>query len=173
MKLEKYTQISTKNGDKGFSKNYSNESYRKDDLLFQTVGTIDELSSNLGLCYHYTEFKDVIKTIQRVLQTINSLVATTNEDTLYKLPQVTKEDIEVIESKEQELLNTRTIERFFVLPGSEGSLGSAYLHVARTIARRAERTLVSFVKENSLSHLDSSLAYLNRVSDLLFIMSIE
>lgn len=173
MKIEKYTQISTKKGDKGSSKNYSNEEFLKDDIVFDLVGTIDELSSLLGVTYHYSTFKEEIKAIQRVLQTINSLVATTDEKRRTQLVQVNVEDVAHLEKLEQELLKGLSIERIFVLPGSETSKDKAYLHLSRAVTRRAERVLVRFIKSNERSDLYDALSYVNRLSDLLFIMASE
>jgi cob(I)alamin adenosyltransferase len=173
MKLEKYTQISTKNGDKGTSKNYSNQEFRKDDTLFEVVGTIDELSSLLGVAYHYTVHQEEIKSVQRNLQDINSLVATTDKKMYQKLRQITVDDISQLEDIEQNLIGKVTVERVFVLPGSEQNKEGAYLHLARAVARRAERTLVRFVFENHRDDLELSMKYLNRLSDLLFIMASE
>jgi cob(I)alamin adenosyltransferase len=171
MKLERYTQISTKSGDKGHSSNYNNQRFRKDDLLFDTIGTIDELSSLLGIVYHYSKHGDLIKRIQLKLQHINSLIATTKQEMFEGLNKVTEEDIRYLEEQEQALLETVTIERMFVLPGSEGSKESAYLQLARAVTRRAERHLVRFVYENDRHNLDDALRYLNRLSDLLFILA--
>ena len=173
MKLDKYTQISTKRGDKGTSKNYSNVEFLKDDIVFDTVGTIDELSSLLGVVYHYIKYKEEIKKIQRDLQTINSLVATTDQKRLEQLQQVTPTDIEYLEHLEQSLLSNVTIERMFVLPGSETSKENAFIHLGRAVARRTERTLVKYIKETNRNDLNIALAYINRLSDLLFIMANE
>lgn len=173
MKIEKYTQISTKKGDKGTSKNYSNEEFMKDDLVFDVVGTFDELSSLLGVTYHYTTHKDEIKTMQRVLQTINSIVATTDPKRLEQIAKVTEADVVYLEELEQLLLKDLSIERIFVLPGSETSKDKAYLHLSRAVTRRAERTLVGYIKNTKRTDLYDALAYINRLSDLLFIMASE
>lgn len=173
MKIEKYTQISTKKGDKGTSKNYSNEEFMKDDIVFEAVGTIDELSSLLGVVYHYVKYTDEIKNIQRVLQTINSLIATTDLKRLQQIQQVKETDILFLEQLEETLLPNVTIERMFVLPGSETSKENAYIHLARAVARRTERTIVKYIKETQREDLFDALAYINRLSDLLFIMANE
>ncbi len=173
MKIEKYTQISTKKGDKGASKNYSNEEFMKDNILFEVVGTIDELSSLLGVTYHYVQYKEELKVIQRVLQTINSLVATTDEKRLEEISNVTRTDLSYIEDIEQHLLSNVSIQRIFVLPGSETTKDKAFLHLSRTVTRRAERVLVKYIKETKREDLYEALAYINRLSDLLFIMASE
>jgi cob(I)alamin adenosyltransferase len=173
MKLKNYTQISTKRGDQGTSKNYSNVELSKDDVLFETLGTIDELSSLLGVIYHYVKYKEEIKTIQRMLQTINSIVATTDIKRLEEIEKVKETDISFIEQLEQSLLSNVSIERMFVLPGSETTKENAYVHLGRTVARRAERSLVRYIKLSERTDLYQALAYINRLSDLLFIIANE
>ena len=173
MKIEKYTQISTKHGDRGKSKNYSNEEFLKDDVVFEVVGTIDELSSLLGVTYHYSSYKEEIKVIQRVLQTINSMVATTDLKRLDQIAKVTSVDVQYLEQLEQEFLKGLSIERIFVLPGSEASKDKAYLHLTRAGTRRAERVLVKYIKSTERNDLYDALSYVNRLSDLLFIMASE
>ena len=145
----------------------------KDDVVFEVVGTMDELSSLLGVSYHYSSFKEEIKTIQRVLQTINSIVATTDKNRLDQIDAVTDSDIQYLEKLEQELLSNMSIERIFVLPGSETSKDKAYLHLSRAVTRRAERTIVRYIKNTERTDLYGALAYINRLSDLLFIMASE
>ena len=58
-KIDDYRFISTTKGDKGTSKNYSNEEFSKSDILFDALGSLDELSSVLGVVYHYTDSKDL------------------------------------------------------------------------------------------------------------------
>lgn len=173
MKIDKVEYISTKKGDKGQSKNYSSEAFDKDDVLFETLGTNDELSAVLGLTYHYTQC-ELIKTVQRTLQDINSLIATNrslHEERYQNLRQITSEDVALLESETQRYLDLKPLEPRFVLPGSETSKENAYFDVARVVARRAERQLVRFIKANLRLDLDVSLMYMNRLSDLLFVLA--
>jgi len=171
MKINSYKQISTKKGDKGTSRDFSNKEFFKSDLLFEVLGSIDELSSNLGVTYHYSEFKKPLKDIQRKLQDINSLIATSDNDRRVKLNQITEEDVIKLEEFEEVLLKDTIIEPVFILPGSDGSLESAYLDVSRSITRRVERLLVKFVNREMREDLELSMKYMNRLSDLLFIMA--
>lgn len=171
MPITKTDQISTKNGDEGKSKNYVNESFEKDDILFEVLGSMDELSSFLGLSFQYTKREDLL-TIQRTLQDINTIIATNPNHTLYcKIRKLTSADVGILEKNMEALLNICPLEPKFCLPGSETSLGGAYVDVARSIARRAERTLVRFVKETSREDLKNVLMYLNRLSDYLFVLA--
>jgi cob(I)alamin adenosyltransferase len=169
MPITKLDQISTKNGDKGFSKNFVNDVFQKDDALFEVLGTMDELSSFIGLSYQYNK-NEFLKVIQKTLQTINSLIATPPTHPLYKkLLPITKTDIESLESSMQELLIKNPVEPHFYLPGSETTLAGAYLDVSRSISRRAERRMVHFIKHTNRDDLSLSLEYMNRLSDYLFV----
>lgn len=171
MKIKSYKQISTKRGDKGTSSDYSNNRYMKSNIIFEVLGNVDELSSLLGVTYHYTEFKETIKMIQRRLQDINSLVATTDETVRDGLRQITQEDIDYLEEIEEELMKTTEIKPVFILPGSESTKESAYLDLARSVTRRCERQMVLFSNETKRPYLEPSIKYLNRLSDLFFIMA--
>lgn len=169
MKIEDIKYISTKTGDSGTSVNYDNVRYSKDDTLFEALGTIDELSSVLGIVYQ-TNTNDEIKVIQKTLQYINSIIATSDETRRSRLRQITDEDISYLEDLEKAHLKNANITHEFVLPGSE-SLESAYLDLARTITRRVERRVVSFINDKGRKDLSLVLSYINRLSDLLFIMA--
>lgn len=171
MSIKETRQISTKAGDHGTSKDYSNRTFQKSHILFETLGTIDELSSQLGLAYHYCKCTD-LKMIQKELQSINSLIATDPASMLYaKLPQTEERSVFWLEDKMQQLLNDHPLEPKFTLPGSEKSLNGAYVDVARAVCRRAERRLAEFVLLNQREDLNIVQSYLNRLSDFLFVLS--
>lgn len=164
--------ISTKKGDTGYSKNYSNETIKKSDILFDVIGSIDELSSLLGVTYHYIDFKTAIQDIQRHLQDIMSIIATNpKSDNYKKLNMITDKHIEYLEFLEQDILKETEIKPVFVLPGSQSTKGSAYLDLSRSVARRVERNLNRLTNAYVRVDLNNSKAYLNRLSDLLYIMA--
>lgn len=171
MKIISYKQISTKKGDSGSSSDYSNNTYLKNNILFDVVGSVDELSSLLGVTYHYSTHKNEIKEIQKRLQDINSLIATSDKLVRDTLRQIKEDDIKVLELQEVALLKNTEIKAVFVLPGSDSTKESAYLDLARSVTRRCERNLVSFVKITKREDLDNVLKFMNRLSDLLFIMA--
>ncbi len=169
-KITNYKTISTAQGDQGKSKNYSNQEYSKSDLLFDTLGNLDELSSVLGVLYHYTNNQEKIKSIQKTLQNISSLVATSDETIrTNKLIQLTNKDVQNLEELEQTLLLNSSLEPRFVLPGSDTSKAGAFYDLARSVCRRTERKLVRFIEIKNRGDLADCLRYLNRLSDLLFI----
>ncbi|MFP4078609.1 MAG: ATP:cob(I)alamin adenosyltransferase, partial [Candidatus Izemoplasmataceae bacterium] len=147
MGINKVENISTKKGDTGTSRDYSNLPYPKDDILFETLGTIDELSAVLGIAYHHTHYEQ-IKVIQKTLQAINALIATDpkNDPERYEtLRKIGEKDIGFIETEEEKQLITKEIEPEFHLPGTDTTLENAYFDYARTVCRRAERTIVRFI----------------------------
>ena len=173
MKVTRWEQIATKTGDAGKSKNYNDMAFKKDDILFETLGTIDELSSFLGLTYHESQ-EQIIKTIQENLQHINAMVATDPRSKLYqRLTYITDHDIAFLEDNIQSILNTHPSNDTFYLPGTEKSKAGAYFDVCRTIARRAERRLVSYQSKHKRKDLSAAQKYLNRLSDLLFVLSLK
>jgi len=170
--IKDYRIISTKKGDKGTSKNYSNEEFSKSDLLFETLGTMDELSSHLGVCYHTGKYREEIRKIQKNIQDINSLIATSDAKVrVDKLRPITEFDISFLETLEETILEKCEITPSFVLPGSDTSKEGAHFDLTRAVTRRAERMLIRFIAEHGRDDLRYVAAYVNRLSDLLFIMA--
>lgn len=171
MPVDKLKHIATKLGDKGSSKNYENKAYPKSHILFETLGTMDELSSFLGLTFHHTPIEE-IKIVQLTIQNINSLIASEYNSDLYKkLKQITEEDVTFLEEKIQMMLDNKPLEGRFYLPGSEKTQAGAYVDVARTLARKAERRLNEFVVNQNREDLEQVKKYINRLSDYLFVLS--
>lgn len=140
----------------------------KDDIRLEVLGTLDELNSFIGLARATTGYEDirnVLLTLQKDLFKIGSEFASlgTPEAKFY----VTKDmvmDLEKMVSKyESELVPVKG----FVIPS--GALSSIILHIARTIARRAERRAVALRSKYDVN--GNALAYLNRLSTLLFILA--
>lgn len=171
MPIDKLNHIATKYGDSGLSKNFENKSFKKSHILFETLGTMDELSSYLGLCFHYSKL-EFIKEIQMNLQNINSLIASEYNSDLYNIiTQIKEEDVLILEDKIQKYLDSKPLEGRFYLPGSEKTVNGAYVDIARTVARKAERKINAFVEYEKREDLEIAKKYLNRLSDYLFVLS--
>ncbi|MDD3112878.1 MAG: ATP:cob(I)alamin adenosyltransferase [Candidatus Izemoplasmatales bacterium] len=169
MKIEKARQIATKTGDNGTSRNYSGDVLSKADQLFAALGAIDEANSLIGIATHYVAIPE-LRTIQIALGKLSSQIATNPEDPKMKsLNKVTISDVDCLENTMELLLKDHPLEPIFSLPGSDTTKGGAYLDVARATTRRAERELVSFIIDKKRDDLVTGLAYLNRLSDLLFV----
>ncbi len=160
--------IYTRTGDKGKTSLYDSTNVFKDDDRVEAYGTIDELNAALGIAKHYVEdpkMKQKIHDIQRKLFDVGAELATV--DTSILLTTITEEDVEALEKEIDYYLNFFEPPTYFILPGD--NLQSAYLHMARTICRRAERLIVKLIHKEELN--DQVLKYVNRLSDLLYAFS--
>jgi len=165
-------KIYTKTGDKGETGLFGGDRILKDNVRLNAYGTVDELNSFLGLAITEVvnpEIKNILIDLQNKLFVIGSDLATRDIEKNKKLniKRTPKEYILEIErlidnfdSKLAELKN-------FILPG--GTRGAALLHVCRTISRRAEREVVALKNNEGIG--DNILIFLNRLSDLFFVLS--
>jgi cob(I)alamin adenosyltransferase len=165
------TRIYTKAGDEGETGLFDGTRVSKADLRVEAYGAVDELSAWLGVLRAQVMPEDIdemVASIQVHLFALGALLA----DPRHRIaPRVTKAtlataDIERLEGWIDELdLKLPTLRRF-ILPG--GTPAGATLHLARTVCRRAERRIVSLGKDI----VDPvAVIYLNRLSDLLFVMA--
>lgn len=164
-------KISTKTGDNGSTSLLYGGRIRKDSLRVEACGTLDELCSFLGLCKSLLknrQEKSLIEKLQTDLFVICSEIAT-KTSFLHKLKRrLGKKDINYLESIIEKLEKRCKLRCCFLLAG-ENTL-SATLDIARTIARRAERRTVTLKKKEMVKNI-SILAYLNRLSDLLYLLA--
>lgn len=154
--------IYTKNGDGGYSKNIKNISLQKDNALFELLGTMDELSSALGLVK--TEASSLIRELTEAYQKefilLNGYISGGKHFD-------TKSAVERMEALIGAYSKRVTLPNEFILSGA--TKAGAYLDLARTVARRAERIAVKASKIFIIKKED--LPYFNRLSDLLFILA--
>jgi cob(I)alamin adenosyltransferase len=159
-------KIYTRTGDKGETSLFDGKRVLKSDLQVDAYGTIDELNSLLGVALSFVKtriIKNELETIQNDLLEIGSSLAVSSPlplDLLEKRPDDFENLIDKLSSKMPDLKN-------FILPG--GGRGGASLHLARTVARRAERRVVELSQEKEVDEI--AIRYLNRLSDLLFTMA--
>lgn len=164
--------IVTKKGDKGRTSLFLGGGVAKDDPRVELDGTLDELCSFLGVAKSLAKRKSLkirLESFQRDLFVIGAEVATAVPflDKLSK--RINKSDIGRLEKFIEELEKKRKpAERVFCLPGK--NLLSGLLDVARTMARRAERRTVAAFKKRLVKN-PSILVYLNRLSDLLYLLA--
>ena len=160
--------VTTGTGDKGQTDLWSGERVPKDDPRVEAYGTVDELNSWLGLCRRETGDDRAAKLLDRMqkdLFRVGGQLATAGKK--YEHP-LTPDDADFLE-KEIRALESDLGLHSFVLPGQ--TKASAHLDIARTVARRAERRTLSVLSSTTDSWLSDCLVYLNRVSDLLFILA--
>jgi len=170
-------RVYTRSGDLGKTALVGGKRVSKADFRVCSYGDIDELNSHLGLIIEKltprtAELQLVLQNIQQELFDLGSQLATPNEseyDGMWKVGDAdTKRLEELCDRYNQNLPELKS----FILPG--GSELAALLHIARTVARRAERSVVTLA-DVSLSEglpFDSAIVtYVNRLSDLLFILA--
>lgn len=164
--------IYTKKGDYGKTSLYGeNSARRKDDQRIIAYGTVDELNSQLGLVCSYCTSRTrridkIVSEIQQDLFEIASTLASPNTKLPFeiKLDRVRRLEkvIDTLEGSLPPLAN-------FIFPG--GSKLASLLHVARSVSRRGEREVVKLSKKESVE--ENILIYMNRLSDLLFMLCRE
>ena len=160
--------IYTRTGDKGQTSLFGGKRVSKSDPAIEACGTIDELTSSLGVAVSKLKDKTdklFLIGIQKDLYEIMATLAGGRKDLTHLLRQVTafEQAINRIERKLPKL--TR-----FLLPG--GNERSSWFHLTRAISRRAERQVIRFFKQGTSNEQQATiLQYLNRLSDLLFMMA--
>ncbi|AIC29155.1 ATP:cob(I)alamin Co-beta-adenosyltransferase protein [Rhizobium etli bv. mimosae str. IE4771] len=171
--MVKLNKIYTKTGDDGTTGLASGPRRRKDDLRVEAYGTIDEANSAIGLARLYTtdmaELDTMLMSIQNDLFDLGADLATpdTGEPPAYEPLRIVETQVERIE-RDIDRLNARLGPlTSFILPG--GSPAAAHLHLARTIARRAERLMVTLARMEGEIVGAAAMKYINRLSDFLFV----
>lgn len=162
-------RIYTRTGDDGSTGLFGGARIGKDDLRIEAYGTIDELNSWLGkLLTHgaVAPMSTSLQSVQSELFTLGSHLATTDPQWASKLPPLDDEGSQKLESWMDQMEAELPELTSFVLPG--GHPAAADAHVARTVCRRAERRCVALNGEEPL--VEGALAYLNRLSDALFVL---
>jgi cob(I)alamin adenosyltransferase len=164
-------KIYTKTGDSGDTGLFGGPRVSKDCPRIDSYGTVDELNCQLGVVRSLgpaPQFDTVLSQIQNDLFALGAQLATPTPAT-HQMVLIGEAHIAMLE---------QAIDRFeaqleplakFILPG--GAPAAAQLHLARTICRRAERRLVTLVQYSAEPIAPELLIYLNRLSDLLFVMA--
>lgn len=170
--MVRLTKIYTKTGDKGTTSLASNIRISKNSLRIGAIGDLDELNSFLGFSAatfsQYSSLdalKEKIIRIQNELFNLGSQLAVLQEKRRTNTPIIHQKDITKLENEIDEMNKTLPTLASFVLPG--GCEIAARLHLARTICRRAERSLIALAKKEKLNGVE--IPYLNRLSDWLFV----
>jgi cob(I)alamin adenosyltransferase len=166
-------KIYTRTGDSGSTGLVGGARVDKDAGKVEAYGDIDELNSQLGVCKELASgpaaalVTDMLITIQNELFDIGAELATPADSHWEGMLKAGLQHVEQLERWIDKLNEPLPALRSFILPG--GTLLSAQLHVARTVCRRAERHICKLHKLESVSpHI---LQYVNRLSDLLFVMA--
>ena len=167
----KITKVYTRRGDMGETSLVGGQRVSKASARLEAYGTVDELSSHLGLLAAMLadgSDKEMIIRIQNCLFNVCTNLATDQEQTeLYPSAYLPDGEIEAMEQKVDEIMKMLPERQGFVLPG--GTKEAAQAHVCRTVCRRAERRIVALSEVAKIT--PSVLQYVNRLSDYLFVLA--
>jgi cob(I)alamin adenosyltransferase len=158
------SKITTRTGDDGTTGLGDGSRIRKSHLRVQALGDVDELNSTIGVLLN-VEMRDEHRRMLTNIQ--NALFDLGGELSIPTYRAVTEAHNVYLDEMIATLNATLAPLKEFILPG--GSQAAAHCHVARTIARRAERSVVTLAENDDVSIL--TIQYLNRLSDLLFILA--
>jgi cob(I)alamin adenosyltransferase len=157
-------KLYTRKGDKGQTSLFSGRRAEKFDPCVAAVGDIDELSASIGLArIAYPPANDLLRSVQRALYTISALISAEGRVVNTRFDEA---EVSALESEIDRLSAALPELRDFIFPGEAEQ--SCRLHMARAIARRAERGVAALVEPPPPAQV---LAYLNRLSDLLFMLA--
>lgn len=160
-------RIYTRTGDDGTTGLYGGQRTTKDALRVEAYGTVDELNSQLGLAAAACDFDEIsamLATLQPRLFDLGADLCTPLDAATAKQVRITPRHVDELEKLIDAMHEPLAPLKTFVLPG--GSELAARLHVARTVARRAERLIVALAATEPVG--EGVVPYINRVSDLLF-----
>lgn len=171
--MVKLNKIYTKTGDGGTTGLATGPRRSKSDLRIESFGAVDEANAALGLAMLHTGdqpgLAEMLTRIQNDLFDLGADLATpdTGEKPEWEPLRIVDAQVERLE-KEIDLLNAELSPlNSFILPG--GAALSAYLHLARTVSRRAERLMVALREKDGEVVSAAALKYVNRLSDFLFV----
>lgn len=159
------TKIYTRMGDDGTTGTADGRRVAKDSALIEAVGTLDELNSYLGLVAASDIPEDVAVVLRRAQDWLFNIGAEAGGSRNYRLPARAVTELETALDRYNASLPPL---KEFILPG--GNRTAALCHVARAVCRRAERRLLSWLSGNPDANPEL-LKYLNRLSDLLFVLA--
>lgn len=161
------TKVYTKSGDAGETSLVSGDRVSKADGRVMAYGDVDELNSLLGVTRTFLNDEQMDAALGRVQNELFILGADLASPMSIAVPRVEETLIAEMEQVIDGFLEELEPLQEFILPG--GSQAAAFLHLARTVARRAERTAVALAQHEEIN--PGAVRYLNRLSDLLFVMA--
>lgn len=176
----KISKVYTKTGDQGMTSLVGGIRIDKSSTRLEAYGTVDELSSQLGLLASIVrndsksdknELQDICELIERIQNTLfnvcSYLATDTSQTPVYESAQLHTEEISILENAIDQITPTLPVLHSFVLPG--GTMAASQAHVCRTVCRRAERRIVALTREAEIN--PDVLRYINRLSDYLFVLA--
>jgi len=169
--MPRITKVYTRTGDDGTTALGGGQRVEKDSARIAAYGTVDELSSQIGVAIAWgldPELSAELLRVQNELFHLGSDLCILEEDKArFPVPTIEERHVVALESLMDRLGEEVGPLKNFILPG--GSPGAAQLHVARTVCRRAERELVTLGRAERVGPW--TIRYLNRLSDALFVLA--
>jgi len=171
-------KIYTGTGDQGNTSLFSGERLKKNASRVSAYGTVDELSSLLGVVVSTLpqfdgrqEIASSLQEIQGCLFKLGAILATSVEsaDILLLEPFTGEQAVAGLERRIDDMEAELDELRFFILPG--GHAAAAWTQLARAVCRRAEREILSCIETEGVNQAEAVLVYINRLSDYLFVLA--
>ncbi len=159
------SKIYTRKGDKGTTGLGNNTRVAKDHIRVEAYGTVDELNSAIGLILATNNIPQKIQ--ETLIKVQHELFNLGGELCIPGMTMLEEQHTKNLETILDELNAELPPLEDFILPG--GNIAAAHCHLARTICRRTERRVVSLMLEEEINQ--HGISYLNRLSDLLFVMA--
>lgn len=162
-------KIYTKTGDDGTTGLFNGQRVPKNHPRVECYGTIDEVNSILGISFAHEQNKDLKKDLEQIMHLLfrlaTDLATPSSPAPLFPIKRINNEDIETLEKLIDKYDSELPQLRNFIFP--TGTTSSAFLHLARTVARRAERLIFNLIEKDEISIV--ILKFVNRLSDYLFV----
>ena len=166
--MVKLTKIYTRGGDQGETSLVDGSRLPKSAPRITAYGTVDETNATIGLVRLHTEgdADAMLGRIQNDLFDLGADLATPESDAMQGALRIQQSQVDRLEREIDSLNESLEPLNSFVLPG--GSPASSFLHLARTVSRRAERDAITLAAEEDINPI--AIKYLNRLSDHLFVL---
>jgi cob(I)alamin adenosyltransferase len=164
--------IYSRTGDDGYTGLLGEGRVPKFDARMEALGAVDEATAALGLARNLTSVPETSKLLLKIQRHLYGLMAETaaTPENAAAFHSIGAEQVTWLEEEADTLTQTVPMPREFIVPGD--SLSGAYLDLARTIVRRAERRLAELLQRGDIENTEL-LRYLNRLSSLLFMLELR
>lgn len=165
-------KIYTKTGDQGETKLFGGKKVKKNSKRIQAYGEVDELNAVLGIVSAYLDdssIKEIILNLQNELFILGGDLASPLDTHAGRkpVPRIKEEMVSALEDLIDKLEEKLPSLDRFILPN--GTIAASFIHLARTITRRAERSIVALAEEEEINK--TALKYTNRLSDFFFVLA--
>lgn len=161
---KRLSKIVTKTGDQGMTGLADGSRLLKNDIRIHCLGETDELNTMIGLLINFVDLPQVLDLLQHIQHDLFDVGAELSQPGIKLL---SKEYVEYLDEEIETLNADLPALQEFILPG--GSTLLAYIHLARTCCRRVERSFVQLQQLEAVNPI--TLMYLNRLSDLFFVVA--